>query len=205
MTSNLLWKICSRLRTSESPAAIEENEDHRRSRKSDEGKGCKIRDQMKVDSHGSSTGLGSRGATVETDLAPCPVPVGPCDGLSQGPGEPGQWRCISGCGACCRLDPELRQEAIEALSPRQRSTYLSMVGPDGWCVHFDTGSRRCRVYTDRPDFCRVRNLIGLFGGPSADVDTVAIACCRQQIRSEYGGRGRVMRRFLRAIRRDRHP
>ena len=29
---------------------------------------------------------------------------------------------------------------------------------------------------------------------------LAISCCKQQIRSEYGGRGRVMRRFLRAIR-----
>jgi Fe-S-cluster containining protein len=72
-------------------------------------------------------------------------------------------------------------------------------------VHFDTGSRRCRIYADRPDFCRVHNLIGLFGGTATDADALAIACCRQQIRSEYGGRGRVMRRFLRAIRPGRNP
>ena len=123
------------------------------------------------------------------------------------------WQCIRGCGACCRLDPAERGEALDALSPEQRSDYLAMVGPDGWCIHFDTGGRRCRIYEQRPSFCRVENLITLFGatspgdddGPEAeplDGDALAIACCKQQIRSEYGGRGRVMRRFLRAIRRQ---
>lgn len=119
------------------------------------------------------------------------------------------WQCISGCGACCRLDPAERGEALDALTPEQRSEYLAMVGPDGWCIHFDTGGRRCRIYNERPSFCRVENLITLFGSnddqPEAeplDGDALAIACCKQQIRSEYGGRGRVMRRFLRAIRRQ---
>jgi len=113
-----------------------------------------------------------------------------------------QWRCISGCGACCRLDPSLRQEAIEALSPAQQEQYLAMVGADGWCIHFNTGSRSCRIYADRPDFCNVANLVKLFGSPEdpGASDRLAIGCCLQQIRSEYGGRGRVMRRFRRAIR-----
>ncbi|MFQ6539124.1 MULTISPECIES: YkgJ family cysteine cluster protein [Aphanothece] len=115
-----------------------------------------------------------------------------------------QWRCISGCGACCRLDPAQRHEALEALDPQQRATYLAMVGPDGWCIHFDTGGRRCRIYESRPDFCRVSNLLGLFGDgpgdPPASFDQLAIGCCTQQIRCEHGGRGKVMRRFLRAIR-----
>lgn len=137
------------------------------------------------------------------------------------------WRCISGCGACCRLDPAQRGEDLAALSDEQRRRYLEMVGPDGWCLHFDTGARRCRIYADRPDFCRVDNLLRLFGeddpqegegsqahplaasAPDAAHDgrlsppaeALAIASCRQQIRAEYGGRGRVMRRFERAIRR----
>ena len=78
-----------------------------------------------------------------------------------------RWRCISGCGACCRLDPELRGDALAALSAEQRALYLSLVGPDGWCIHFDTGGRRCRIYSDRPDFCRVENLVALFGGGGA--------------------------------------
>jgi len=166
------------------------------------------------------------------------------------------WHCISGCGACCRLDPAERSEDIAALSPAQQRTYLALVGPDGWCIHFDTGGRRCRIYAERPDFCRVENLWSLFGAPAAggaqvppaaaseaatsgvgapaggnpaaapaaespghessldqspagatDADqaaraeALAIQSCRRQIRAEYGGRGRVMRRFERAIRR----
>ena len=125
---------------------------------------------------------------------------GPSDG---GSGSREVWRCISACGSCCRLDPALRPEALEALSPQQQSVYLSMVGGDGWCIHFDTGGCRCRIYEDRPDFCRVSSLVGLFGGNGESGDALAIACCKQQIRSEHGGRGRVMRRFLRAIRKPR--
>ena len=117
--------------------------------------------------------------------------------------QPPQWQCISGCGACCRLDPALRGDALEALSPQQREQYLAMVGEHGWCIHYDTGQRRCRIYSERPDFCQVANLVPLFGSAelgSAAGDQFAIACCKQQIRSEYGGRGKVMRRFLQAIR-----
>ena len=94
-----------------------------------------------------------------------------------------------------------RPEALAALSPQQQETYLKMVGQDGWCIHFDSGSRRCRIYEQRPDFCRVDNLIGLFGREGEDdPDQLAISCCRQQIRVEYGGRGKVMRRFMNANR-----
>ena len=113
------------------------------------------------------------------------------------------WRCIAGCGSCCRLDPALRAEALAALDPDQQATYRAMVGEDGWCIHYDTGGCRCRIYDTRPDFCRVESLIGLFGQGGGDGNALAIACCKQQIRSEHGGRGRVMRRFLRAIRRPR--
>jgi hypothetical protein len=112
-----------------------------------------------------------------------------------------RWRCIPACGCCCRLDPERRPEALAALDPAARRTYLAMVGPDGWCIHLDTGSKRCRIYAERPDFCRVEHLVELFGEPGQDGEALAIACCKQQIRSEVGGRGRVMRRFLHAIRR----
>lgn len=111
-----------------------------------------------------------------------------------------RWQCISGCGACCRLDPALRPEALEALDADQRQLYLSMVGPDGWCIHFDTGRRHCRIYNQRPDFCRVDTLMQLFGAEGDDADDLAIACCLQQIRSETGGRSRVMRRFRRNLR-----
>jgi len=110
------------------------------------------------------------------------------------------WRCISGCGSCCRLDPGERNEALAALSPEQQEQYLSMVGPDGWCIHYDTGSSSCRIYDERPFFCRVENLAGLFGVAADEANDFAIACCRQQIRCEHGGRGMVMKRFEQAIR-----
>ena len=121
-----------------------------------------------------------------------------------------QWRCISGCGSCCRLDPGERNEALEALDEEQQQLYLSMVGPDGWCIHFDTGSSSCRIYEERPVFCRVENLAQLFEVPAEEAHDFAIARCRQQIRCEHGGRGMVMKRFEQAIRQpaedtDRQP
>lgn len=110
------------------------------------------------------------------------------------------WRCIGGCGACCRLDPEHRSEALAALDADQRSRYLAMVGSDGWCIHFDTGGRRCRIYGERPEFCRVSSLAQLFDVPSEQADAFAIACCTQQIRQEFGGRSKVLRRFELATR-----
>ena len=72
-----------------------------------------------------------------------------------------QWQCISQCGACCRLAPEERAEALEALNDADQATYLSMVGADGWCIHYDSGGRRCRIYEDRPRFCRVSSMVQL--------------------------------------------
>ncbi len=111
-----------------------------------------------------------------------------------------RWACMDQCGACCRLAPDERPEAVESLDPNQQQQYLSMVGADGWCIHFDSGSRRCRIYDTRPDFCRVSSLCGLFGVEPDQVDVFAIACCRQQIRSVHGGRSRELRKFERLIR-----
>ena len=110
-----------------------------------------------------------------------------------------RWRCISQCGACCRLAPEEREEALQALTEEQRNQYLSMVGRDGWCIHYDSGGRRCRIY-ERPSFRRVSQLGELFDVAADDLDDFAIGCCRQQIRWQYGGRSREMRRFNRGLR-----
>lgn len=92
---------------------------------------------------------------------------------------------------------------MEALSAQEKAQYLEMVGPDGWCIHYDTGSRSCRIYSDRPNFCRVNQLAQRFGVAAQDQDAFAIDCCRQQIRVEYGGRSLEMRRFERAIRNNK--
>lgn len=113
---------------------------------------------------------------------------------------PLRWRCIQGCGACCRLDPDLRPEALAMLADEQRQTYLAMVGEDGWCIHYDTGGHRCRIYDSRPSFCQVSTIMAMLGAEGEAADRLAISFCREQIRSENGGRGKVMRRFLRALR-----
>ena len=41
-------------------------------------------------------------------------------------------------------------EALEALNDEDQATYLEMVGEDGWCIHYDSGGRRCRIYDERP-------------------------------------------------------
>jgi Fe-S-cluster containining protein len=92
----------------------------------------------------------------------------------------------------------MRSSAASDVYKRQQLTYLAMVGPDGWCIHYDTGSQRCTIYEERPDFCRVSGLGRLFDVPDDQFDAFAITCCQQQIRSTYGGRSGVMRRFKRA-------
>ena len=121
------------------------------------------------------------------------------------PAEGLQWHCISGCGACCRLDPGERPEALEALDAEEQELYLSMVGADGWCRHYDTGGQRCRIYESRPRFCRVANLASIFEVAETEANDFAIACCRQQIRSQHGGRGKVLKRFERALRQPPSP
>ncbi len=108
------------------------------------------------------------------------------------------WKCIKNCGACCRLAPLERSEALKALSTLQTEEYLNMVGKDGWCIHFDTGSRRCKIYEERPDFCKVSKLAHLFNVAEKNKNQFAIQCCRQQIRSIYGGKSLEMRTFQRS-------
>jgi Fe-S-cluster containining protein len=94
----------------------------------------------------------------------------------------------------------LREDALALLNAEQQRVYLGMVGEDGWCVHYDTGGQRCRIYATRPAFCRVEMIMGLLGAEGTEADGLAIHFCQQQIRSETGGRGKVMRRFQRALR-----
>tara|TARA_B100000029_G_scaffold484913_1_gene537668 strand:+ start:192 stop:566 length:375 start_codon:yes stop_codon:yes gene_type:complete len=114
------------------------------------------------------------------------------------------WSCITNCGACCFLAPDQRLEAIEQLESSDARTYMRMVGPDGWCVHFDTGSRRCRIYDERPDFCKVKNLPKLFNVDENKLGPFAIKCCRQQIKSVYGKRSLEIRRFEAKLRKSNH-
>ena len=105
------------------------------------------------------------------------------------------WRCISNCGACCRLAPDERIESIEALSEDQAKLYLGMVDENGWCKNYDVTNRMCRIYDQRPDFCKVSSLSNIFGIANEDADMFAIKCCIEHISSIYGTDSRVMQQF----------
>lgn len=122
------------------------------------------------------------------------------------------WGCVSKCGACCYLAPSERPGVYDWLSSKSdRETYESMVGPDGWCVHFDRTSRTCTIYHDRPHFCRVdstdwaEKLLGYGEAPSNKVGRAARTACREWIGSVYGDRSDEIRRYnaqMRAIDRE---
>ena len=110
------------------------------------------------------------------------------------------WTCIENCGACCKLAPQERIEALSVLDLDQQKKYLELVLPDGWCKYFDKSNKKCKVYEARPNFCNVKYLSKLFFINQQNIDEFAIKCCKQQIKHIYGTRSKTMKRFTRSIR-----
>lgn len=98
------------------------------------------------------------------------------------------WQCIKGCGACCQLDPSDRPDLGEYLTDEELAHYLSLIGEDRWCINFDHQTRECRIYDNRPRFCRVQPDIfqQMYGIETAEFNDFAIDCCCQQIEGVYG-------------------
>ncbi|MDJ0697561.1 YkgJ family cysteine cluster protein [Mastigocoleus sp. MO_188.B34] len=111
------------------------------------------------------------------------------------------WQCVKQCGACCHLDPTDRPELEEYLSPEELELYLSMVGEGGWCINYDRELRECKIYQNRPRFCRVEAevFVDMYGIEAQDLNDFAIECCNQQIEGVYGLRSLEMIRFNQAI------
>jgi hypothetical protein len=111
------------------------------------------------------------------------------------------WRCVKKCGACCHLDPTDRPDLDRYLSGEELQLYLSLVGEDGWCINFDRSTRTCKIYPDRPRFCRVQADVfaDLYGIESEELNDFAIDCCHQQIAGVYGDISAEMDRFNREI------
>ena len=109
------------------------------------------------------------------------------------------WRCINNCGACCHLDPTDRPDLEDYLSPEQLELYLSMVGKEGWCINFDRATRKCLIYEQRPDFCRVLpdNFEQMYRVEKEEFNNFAIDCCQQQITGVYGKNSQEMQRYQR--------
>jgi Fe-S-cluster containining protein len=111
------------------------------------------------------------------------------------------WRCVKQCGACCYLQPSERPDLEDYLTPEELELYFSMVGEDGWCVNFDHLTRECRIYADRPRFCRVEAEVfhDMFGIEESQLNEFAIDCCREHIEDIYGLRSLEMLRFDAAV------
>jgi hypothetical protein len=66
------------------------------------------------------------------------------------------WGCMKSCGACCMLGPvDSRPHLQETLSKEEYELYVSMIGKDNWCIHFDKEQKLCTQFDKRPGFCRV--------------------------------------------------
>ena len=113
----------------------------------------------------------------------------------------GTWHCVKNCGACCHLDPSERPELENYLTVEELNLYLGMVGKDGWCINFDHQTRECRIYEQRPRFCRVQPDIftQMYGLAPDEFNDFAIDCCRQQIAGVYGNRSEEMKRYNQEI------
>lgn len=111
------------------------------------------------------------------------------------------WQCVKSCGACCYLAPDERPDLDEYLTPDQLALYLSLVGPGGWCIHYDPQERLCTVYDQRPDFCRVTpaTFETMFDVQPPDLDEFAIDCCQEHISDIYGDASPEMERFNQAV------
>lgn len=111
------------------------------------------------------------------------------------------WRCVQNCGACCYLDPTERPDLDEYLTPEELELYFNLVGEDGWCINFDHDTRECRIYSERPRFCRVQADVfeDLYQIEPEDLNDFAIDCCVQHIGDMYGTQSLEMLRFQREV------
>lgn len=111
------------------------------------------------------------------------------------------WQCVKNCGACCYLDPSDRPELSDYLTPEALQEYLSLVGEDGWCINYDPDHRNCKIYEQRPWFCRVRldTFEQMFQVKAAEFNEFAIDCCLQHIEDMYGEDSPEMSAYRQAI------
>jgi hypothetical protein len=111
------------------------------------------------------------------------------------------WQCVKNCGACCYLEPSERPDLEDYLTPDELTLYLGMVAEDGWCVSYDRETRECKVYDNRPAFCRVdaTEFELRYGVEAADLNEFAIECCQEHINDIYGDRSLELIRFNQAV------
>ncbi|XP_071707481.1 uncharacterized protein [Rutidosis leptorrhynchoides] len=113
------------------------------------------------------------------------------------------WQCVKNCGACCKLDKgptfPSPEEIFEA--PSDIELYKSLVGSDGWCIHYEKNTRTCSIYDERPYFCRVEPEVfeTLYGIDKKKFNKESCSCI-DTIKSVCGSRSEELDRFKIAIR-----
>lgn len=117
------------------------------------------------------------------------------------------WHCQDRCGACCYLQPAERPDLADDLTPAELAQYRSLVGADGWCRHYDREGRRCRIYAERPEFCRVTpaNFQRLYGVEPDAFDEFAVNCCFEHIADIFGPASPEFDRYRRAYTTEAEP
>ncbi|KAK7267568.1 hypothetical protein RIF29_20245 [Crotalaria pallida] len=114
------------------------------------------------------------------------------------------WRCVEGCGACCKLDkgPSFPSPEEIFTDPSDVELYNSLIGPDGWCIHYEKSTRKCSIYPERPYFCRVEPEVfkSLYEISKKKFNKEACSCCRDTIKAIYGSNSKELYNFNSSIR-----
>ena len=113
-----------------------------------------------------------------------------------------KWACIKDCGACCKLGPlDSRPDLPEYLTEAEFTQYVSMIGEDDFCKHYDQKEKMCTIYEERPSFCVVKpeKMKVMFDVEEEDLNNFCAFCCREQISDHYGEESNVMKRFEQVI------
>ena len=66
-------------------------------------------------------------------------------------------------------------------------------------IFFNKDNRKCNIYSHRPDFCKIKNLVKLFNIATDEFDNFAIKCCKEHIKDIYGSQSKEMNNFIRII------
>ncbi|KAK9920765.1 hypothetical protein M0R45_029311 [Rubus argutus] len=131
------------------------------------------------------------------------IPPATCVGFGMSKRKEPLWQCVEGCGACCKLDkgPSFATPEEIFTDPADIELYRSMVGPDGWCVHFEKGTRKCSIYNDRPYFCRVEADVfdKLYGISKKKFNMEACRSCTDTIKSVYGPYSKELENYNRTV------
>ena len=105
------------------------------------------------------------------------------------------WSCIENCGACCRFDLHERGDLSNKLSSKDIDLINTMTSNDGWCKYLYRSNKKCSIYENRPDFCRVNKFSVKFKGYLRKGDEFLIDCCKEHIKSIYGKKSNQMNKF----------